>query len=93
MSLLWGVTVEGLGLLGSPCLEPVLNRDAFILHGKRRGARRVRRVLRRHQVAHASRWLAMDLGARDITIHAVWWRNDAGQLELIHAEEVARATP
>ena len=34
---------------GKPCLEPVPTLDAYVIHRHRRGARKVRRVLRRYR--------------------------------------------
>lgn len=37
------------GLQGLPCLQADMNRDAYALHRKRRGARKVLRALKRQQ--------------------------------------------
>lgn len=60
---LWNVAPRD--VMRSPCLEQVFNLDAFILHRHRRGARRVRRYLRRQ---FNTRWAKQKASVATISV-------------------------
>lgn len=59
-----GLALALYGIPRLPCLVPDLHRDAYQLHGKRRGARKVRRMLRRGY--KLLKWIHLDIDSGDV---------------------------